>query len=248
MQNNFYFVGNFSNIYKKPSKKSEVTSQIIYGEKFKILSKNKSWIKIKALFDNYEGFIKNSKYIKKFTPLYKVSALKAKIFNKPGVTSNSWLPLASKLCVLAHNKNYIKIEKNKWIKKKDIKKLNHKDFNFVRIFKKFLNVKYVWGGKTFKGIDCSALLQIFFMYNNSFYPRDTKDQIKYTKIKKKERKFKKGDIIFWKGHVAVCLNSRQLIHAYGPEKKVIIMPIIETINRIQRTANLEVKKVFRIKY
>jgi len=86
------------------------------------------------------------------------------------------------------------------------------------------------------------------MYNNSFYPRDTKDQIKYAKIKSKKRKFKKGDIIFWKGHVAVCLNSRQLIHAYGPEKKVIIMPIIETINRIQRTANLEVKKVSRIKY
>ena len=59
MQNNFYFKGNFSNIYKKPSKKSEVTSQIIYGEEFKILSKNKSWIKIKTLFDNYKGFIIN---------------------------------------------------------------------------------------------------------------------------------------------------------------------------------------------
>ena len=136
MQNNFYFVGNFSNIYKKPSKKSEVTSQIIYGEKFKILSKNKSLIKIKASFDNYKGFIKNSKYIKKFTPLYKVSVLKAKIFNKPGITSNGWLPLASKLSVLTQNINYIEIEKNKWIKKTDVKKLNHKEKNFIKIFKK----------------------------------------------------------------------------------------------------------------
>ena len=46
----------------------------------------------------------------------------------------------------------------------------------------------------------------------------------------------------------MCLNSKQLIHAYGPEKKVVIMPIIETINRIQKTANLNVKKVSRIKY
>ena len=46
----------------------------------------------------------------------------------------------------------------------------------------------------------------------------------------------------------MCLNSKQLIHAYGPERKVIIMPIIETINRIQRTANLDVKKVSRIEY
>ena len=46
----------------------------------------------------------------------------------------------------------------------------------------------------------------------------------------------------------MCLNSKQLIHAYGPERKVIIMPIIETINRIQKTANLKIKKVSRIKY
>ena len=247
MQNNFYFIGNFSNIYKKPSKKSEVTSQIIYGEKFKILTKNKNWIKIKTLFDNYKGFIKNLNYIDKFSPNYKVSEIKARIFKKPGIRTNTWLPFASKLSVLKKNKNYMKIDKNKWVKKKDIKRLNHKDSNFVRIFKKFLNVKYVWGGKTFKGIDCSALLQIFFFYNNFFYPRDTKDQIKFTK-KNSKKKFKKGDIIFWKGHVAMCLNSKQLIHAYGPEKKVIIMPIVETINRIQRTAKLKVKRISKIEY
>ena len=188
MQNNFYFINNFSNIYKKPSNKSEVISQITYGEKFKILSKNKNWVKIKTLFDNYIGYIRDSKYLKKFKPSYKVSSLKAKIFKKPGIKTKSWLPLASRLSVLTQNKNYIEIEKNKWIKKTDVKKLNHKDKNFVKIFKKFLNVKYVWGGKTFNGIDCSALLQIYFIYNNSFYPRDTKDQIKYSKKKIKKKK------------------------------------------------------------
>ena len=248
MKNNFYFKSSFSNIYKYPSKTSEVTSQIIYGEKFKILSKNKSWIKIKTFFDNYKGFIRNSNYVDKFQPNYKVSTLKTRIFKKPGVRTNSWLPFSSQLSVLDNNKNYMKIEKNKWVKKNDVKKLKHKNKNFVKIFKKFLNVRYTWGGKTFKGIDCSALLQIFFTYNNLFFPRDTKDQIKYIKKNLKKRKFKKGDIIFWKGHVAICLNSKKLIHAYGPEKKVIIMPIIETINKIERTAKLKVKKISKIKY
>ena len=85
MQNNFYFISNFSNIYKKPSKTSEVTSQIIYGEKFKILSKNKNWIRIKTLFDNYKGFIKNSKYAEKFNPNYKVNSLKARILKNLGL-------------------------------------------------------------------------------------------------------------------------------------------------------------------
>ena len=78
MQNNFFFLDNFSNIYKKPSKKSEVVSQILYGEKFKILSKSKNWIKIKTLFDKYKGFIKNSNYIDKFNPDYKVGTIKAR--------------------------------------------------------------------------------------------------------------------------------------------------------------------------
>ena len=55
------------NIYKKPSKKSEVTSQIIYGEKVRILEIKKKWLRIKTLSDNYSGFIKNEK-LQKITP------------------------------------------------------------------------------------------------------------------------------------------------------------------------------------
>ncbi len=247
VKDNFYFKGSFSNIYKKPRNSSEVTSQIIYGEKFKILSKNKNWIKIKSSYDKYIGYIKNKQYVQNFNPKYKVSVLKAKIYTKPNYVSNGHLPLGSKLSVEKEIKFYIKIDKNKWIKKKDIKEINYKEKNFIKFFTKFLNVSYKWGGKTYKGIDCSALLQIFFYYNNLFYPRDTKDQIKYS-IKKISKKFKKGDIIFWKGHVAICINSKQLIHAYGPEKKVLIMPIKKTATRILNTAYLKVRKISKIKF
>ena len=57
MKNNF-FNNSVDNIYSKPSANSDVSSQILYGEKFKILSKKKNWIKIKTSFDNYVGFIK----------------------------------------------------------------------------------------------------------------------------------------------------------------------------------------------
>ena len=115
----------------------------------------------------------------------------------------------------------------------------------LKIFKLFLGTKYVWGGKNYKGIDCSAILQLYFYYNKKFYPRDTKNQIKYSK-KIKRKKFKKGDIIFWKGHVAICINSKKLIHAYGPKKKVLIMPINNTIKRIKKTTSLLVKKISNI--
>ena len=248
MKNNFFSTKQFSNIYKRSSKLSEVTSQILYGEKFKILSKNKNWIKIKSFFDNYIGYIKNEKYIENYKPTHKVYSLQASIFSTPNNKTKNFLPFASKLSIIHENKNFIKFEKNKWLKKKDIKKIDHKEKNFFKILRLFLNTKYVWGGKTYKGIDCSALLQLLFYYNDSFYPRDTKNQIKYSKRKVKIEIFKKGDIIFWKGHVAVCINSKKLIHAYGPKKKVLIMPIIKTIEIIKKTTNMSVKKISSIKY
>ncbi len=248
MKNNFFFKDQFSNIYKKSSTSSEVTSQILYGEKFSILSRNKDWIKIKTSFDNYVGYIKNRKYTNIHIPSHKVSSLKAIIFKKPDFKTKYFLPFASRISIIQENKKFIEYDKNKWIKKKDIKKIDHIERNHLKILRLFLKTKYIWGGKTYKGIDCSAILQLFFYYNGKFYPRDTKDQIKYSKINSNRKIFKKDDIIFWKGHVAICINSKELIHAYGPKKKVLIMPIIKTINIIKKTADLSVIKISSIRY
>ena len=157
-----------------------------------------------------------------------------------------WLPFGSNLELFKKNKNFIMFEKNKWVKFNDICSVFSRDINFTKIFKLFLNCPYKWGGKTYEGIDCSALVQIYYKYNNKFFPRDTIDQIKKKKGFSTKKNFKRGDIIFWKGHVAVCINSNKLIHAYGPKRKVVIMPIEETITRIEKTANLQVKKIFKI--
>ena len=104
----------------------------------------------------------------------------------------------------------------------------------------FKGIKYKWGGKSFKGIDCSALVQVCINFNNKFCPRDAKDQVRFFKKSSRLRNIKKNDIIFWKGHVAVVLSKKKLIHAYGPIKKTIIMSINKTIKRIEKTANLKV--------
>ena len=232
------------NIYKRPSTNSEVSSQIIYGEKIKVIENKKSWIKIKTINDNYYGYIKKEKLKKELKIIFKTYKLKTKIF--PKSDRNTFLAFNSRLSVINKKKNFIEFEKGKWVRKIDIKPINHKEKNFVKVLNYFKNCRYVWGGKSYKGIDCSALIQLFYQYNNKFFPRDTKDQIKFKSGKKKIIKFKKGDIIFWKGHVAVCLNRNKLIHAYGPKKKVVIMNIKETIELIRKTAKLKVKKIVRI--
>ena len=110
----------------------------------------------------------------------------------------------------------------------------------------FKNTKYKWGGKSFRGIDCSALIQVFLNFNNKYCPRDAKDQVKYFKKNIKLDNIKKDDIIFWKGHVALAISSNKLIHAYGPMKKTVIMGINNTINRIEKNANLKVIGIKRL--
>jgi len=250
VKNNFYNKNPYINLYEKPSYRSKISSQVIYGEKFKILSKKKGWLKIKTAFDKYIGYTKNIKYSNKFSPTHKISVQKTNIFSFPK-NSNKYkqtkkLPFASKIEILKKYKNFIMFEKNKWIYSKDIKKNNFKEKNFIKILNLFVNCKYKWGGKTFDGIDCSALVQMYYLYNNKYFPRDTKDQIKIKKGPKNLNNFKKGNIIYWKGHVAVCINSKKLIHAYGPRKKVLIMNIKNTIKIIEKTANLKVKKITKI--
>ena len=232
------------NIYKRPSTNSEVSSQIIYGEKVQVLGTKNKWIKIRTLSDNYSGYIKKEKLKRNLKIIFKTSKLKTRIFSQN--KTKDFLTFNSRLPVLSKRKNFIEFEKGKWIKKKDLKPINHKDVNFVKILNYFRNCRYIWGGKSFKGIDCSALIQLFYLYNNKFFPRDTKDQILFKKGKKKIIDFSKGDIIYWKGHVAICLDKKRLIHAYGPKKKVLIMDIKKTIKLINETAKLKVKKIIRI--
>ena len=128
-----------------------------------------------------------------------------------------------------------------------MKKINITTKNPFKNIKKFINVKYKWGGKHFAGVDCSGLIQIYLNFNNKFCPRDTKNQIKYFKKKIALNNIRKNDLIFWKGHVAVAISKHKLIHAYGPLKKTVIMPIKKTIDKIEKTAKLKLIGIRRIK-
>jgi len=83
LQNNFFCKSPYINLYDKPSYNSKISSQILYGEKFRILLKKNKFIKVKTSYDNYIGYIKSSNYINKFRPTHKISVLKSRIFKYP---------------------------------------------------------------------------------------------------------------------------------------------------------------------
>lgn len=236
------------NIYNKKDTSSELISQMLYGEKFKILKKYNNWLKVKTSYDGYVGFIKNKKYSKDIINTHKIIKLKSNVYlkkNKKFKLSTLSLPFNSRIRILKENKKFIKFSKNKWINKKDIRDINLVEKKFYRIYKIFLNTKYLWGGKSHEGIDCSALIQSFYYYNNIYCPRDTVDQIKFFK-KKSNKHDVAGLLIFWKGHVACIFSKNKLIHAYGPKKKVLTMNINKTIKEIEEKSQLRIKGIKKL--
>jgi len=226
------------NVYEKMNSSSKIATQLLYGEIFKIQKKYKNWIKIKSSYDNYVGFIKKKNFKPNLISTHKINKLYANLYKKPNKNSKikNKISFCSTIKVINKKNNFYKFD-NYWIKKNDVdlikKKINI--FSKIKIFK---GIKYKWGGKSFKGIDCSALVQIFFKYNNKFCPRNSRDQMRFFKKKINIEYLKKNNLIFWKGHVAVALSKNQLVHAYGPLKKVVIMNTYQTIRRIEKTANL----------
>ena len=234
------------NLYKKASSKSEIVTQMIYGEGFKIIGRSLKWLKIKIKEDEYIGYIKKQKFISYIKPTHKVSVLSARIYKNINFKNKTAeLPYGSKLKI---DDTYSKFSRlhNSWVETKNIKPIKYKNKNIFKDIKIFKNIKYIWGGKTFKGIDCSALIQVCLNFNNKFCPRDSGQQIRFFRRNINLKNIRKNDIIYWKGHVAVALSNKKLIHAYGPRKKTVIMNISNTIKLIRKTANLKVISIKRI--
>ena len=243
-----YFTNNFAitNLYKKQSIKSEVVTQMIYGDSFSVTKKNGNWLKIKIKEDGYIGYIQNKNFSFFIRPTHKVSVLKSKIYKNSNQRKKiNEISFGSKIKILDKKAKFIKFSLG-WISKDDVKPISYKEKNLFYKVLIFKNIKYKWGGKSFKGIDCSGLIQLFLNFNNKFCPRDAKDQVKYFKKNIKLSNIKKNDIIFWKGHVALALSRKKLIHAYGPMKKTVIMDIKETVKKIKKTANLKVIGIKRL--
>ena len=107
MQNNFYSIYPCINIFEQPSIKSKISSQILYGEKFKVLKIGRNFLKIKTYYDKYSGYIKKRRFIKKTNPTHKVKVLKTKIYK-----SKNFLPFSSKIEILKRDGNYIMFKNN----------------------------------------------------------------------------------------------------------------------------------------
>ena len=123
--------------------------------------------------------------------------------------------------------------------------LENKQGDFVAIAEMFLNTPYLWGGKSWLGIDCSGLVQLALQTAGRTCPRDTYMQEQALGAPVALSDIRRGDLLFWKGHVAIARDAKTMIHANAHHMMTAIEPIADAVTRI-RTAGSDVTSVRRL--
>jgi cell wall-associated NlpC family hydrolase len=109
--------------------------------------------------------------------------------------------------------------------------------DFVAVAEMFLNTPYLWGGKSSLGIDCSGLVQIALQAAGVACPRDTYMQERALGQPKTLAELRRGDLIFWKGHVAIACDATTIIHANAHHMMVVKESVTEAVTRIKRSGS-----------
>ena len=239
-------------LFKNPNLSSEIETEILFGEKIIILKKNKNWLYCRSIDDNCEGWIKESEICDPIETTHTIITKCTLVFDKPDIKSKflKSLPFQAKVYKICENNEWVKIKLNKYkdgfVSKKHLRLKNKFFKDWTNVAKLFLNTPYLWGGKTYHGIDCSGLVQICLKSVGVKLPRNSSDQLKIkTKYLKDVSKIEKNCLIFSPGHVAIALSEKTIIHSNAFHMCVKTERLEKFINRNlnENFKLLKIKKV-----
>ena len=237
----------FSPLYS--NKGSKLSTQLLYGEECDVFETKNGWSWIQSRRDNYVGYTPSINLTRKtYKPNSKVISLRTVIYTKPDIksTTKGYLSFNSLVEVIKIKGKYSLIKNLGWCPSLDLVKAKSSKFNHIDLSKQYLDTPYLWGGRDSMGIDCSGLIQNLHQINNRPFPRDTDMQeIFVTNEVKYEKDLKAGDLVFWKGHVAMMIDNSNIIHANAFHMKTAIEPLSTAKKRILKS-NGKIKKLGRL--
>jgi cell wall-associated NlpC family hydrolase len=231
------------------NKGSKLSTQLLYGEECDVFETKNGWSWIQSRRDNYVGYTPTINLTRKiYKPNSKVISLRTVIYTKPDIKSvtKGYLSFNSLVEVIKIKGKYSLIKNLGWCPSLDLVKIKSSKFNHIDLSKQYLDTPYLWGGRDSMGIDCSGLVQNLHQINNRPFPRDTDMQEMFvTNEVKYEKDLKAGDLVFWKGHVAMMIDNSNIIHANAFHMKTAIEPLSTAKKRILKS-NGKIKKLGRL--
>lgn len=221
-------------IRSAPDAEAEQVDQLLFGERFEVIEEEGDWLWGQAARDGYVGFVQATALAPAgAAPTHRVSALRTYAFAGPSIKSRASGPYSinSLVTVEATEGRLARVTGAGWMTADHLSPIGVFEDDWADVAQRFVGAPYLWGGRESLGADCSGLVQQALFACGRACPRDT-DQQQALGAPIEAADFGRGDLVFWKGHVAMGVGEGRIVHANGFHMATVVEPLADAVARI----------------
>ncbi|WP_380874722.1 peptidase P60 [Sphingomonas sp. DBB INV C78] len=218
---------------ERPSEDARAASQLVLGEGFAIIDNEGGWAWGYGLHDHYVGYVPSDALGECAEPDHVVTAAAALVFAEADIKAPvvQTLPMGSRFAATADGK-FLKTAEG-YIHSRHAGPIGAVESDPVAVAERLIGQPYRWGGRGGEGVDCSGLVQIALALCGIAAPRDTDQQREIGTDIPDGEPLKRGDLIFFPGHVGLMADAETLVHANAHWMAVVAEPLADVVARLK---------------
>jgi cell wall-associated NlpC family hydrolase len=225
-------------LHREPRFDAMQLTQVLMGETLRVFEAREGWAWVQLESDGYVGYVAEDMLGPAGPPpTHRVAVPATFMFAAPDIKVQPvvTLPMNAAIAVAGGDERFARLDNGRFVFRGHLRPLSACESDFVAVAECFRHVPYLWGGKSAAGLDCSGLLQLSLQAAGMLCPRDTDMQEKalgHPLPTEELAGLRRGDLVFWNGHVGIMTDAGHLLHANGHFMQVTLEPLHQAVARI----------------